>query len=196
MDAVLLQTRISCIVGILPRERVEPQPIDVRLRMQLDLGPTGDTGDLAQSVDYASVLDQVRFLAIEGRFRLIESLGLAILRAVLAPPADDEARAAVARARVRIDKPAVLLEACPGVRLARDAAWAAGGDVLVDVPEVTVRRRTLQPGDALSDGVALGVGAVAGPIAVPARFEQRTTVLHLVRDRTRHGGVPDRAGPR
>ena len=83
MDAILLDVDLACIVGILPRERVEPQPLAVSLRMELDLERVGVTGDLGQGLDYAAVDAVVRFLAVEGRFRLIESLGITVLRAVL-----------------------------------------------------------------------------------------------------------------
>jgi dihydroneopterin aldolase len=162
-DAIELDVRLSCIVGILPRERVEPQPLEIRLELELDLGGVGDTGDLARGVDYAAIDDQVRFLAVEGRFRLLESLGLAILRVVLAPP--------VERACVRIVKPAVLRASVPAVRLARDAAWAGAGapDVVIDVSEVEVRRVTLAPGETLASGVALVLAGSGDSLVVRRR---------------------------
>lgn len=190
MDWIELDTEISCIVGILDRERVEPQPITVALRLGLDLGPTGEQGDLARGVDYAAVDEQVRFLAVEGRFRLIESLAVAVLRAVLLPPTLEEARSAVRTAEVRICKPAVLREAVPAVRLARDAGWAGSDDAIVAVPEVEVHRRRFVPGEGLAAGVALGIAGCRGRIVAPHRFEQAVTVLHVIRDRTGPWEVP------
>jgi FolB domain-containing protein len=183
VDVIELDASVACIVGILARERVEPQPLRVALQLGLALGPTGETGDLARSVDYGAVDEQVRFLAVEGRFRLIESLALAVLRAVLLPPAADEARAAVAWAEVRIAKPAVLREAVAAVRLRRDATWAAAepDGVLVALPEVAAHRRTLGAGEVLADGVALGIGALRGRLVLPHRFERAATVLHVTR---------------
>ncbi len=132
MDTIALELEVSCIVGILPRERVEPQPLHLTLDLELDLEAVGDTGDLERGVDYAAVDAEVRQLCVEGRFRLIESLALAILRAVLRGP--------VHRARVRIAKPTVMRAATPAVELERDAAWAGDDPVLIDVPEVLARR--------------------------------------------------------
>jgi FolB domain-containing protein len=169
MDAIHLVLDLSCIVGILPRERVEPQPIVVRLRLELDLEAVGRTGQLEHGVDYASVDAQVRFLAVEGRFRLIESLAQAVLAAVLVAP--------VARASVQIEKPAVLRAAVPAVELARDRAWAAArGEVLADAPEVQVLRRSLQAGEAVA-GEAVFVTEGFGAVAVPFAADHPCTVL-------------------
>ena len=191
MDAITLEADLSCIVGILPREREEPQPIHVSLRMELGLDGPGETGDLSEGVDYAAVDAQIRFLAVAGRFRLLETLGLAILRTVLLPPALGEARAQVGRATVRIAKPAVLLAAQPGVELTRTASWAArpaealpgGGtaDPIVAVPEVAVRRLTLPAGAGFSYGAAFGIVGVHGPVGVPYRSEQPSVLLAVRR---------------
>lgn len=137
MDRIDLDLEVCAIVGILPRERIEPQPMRISLRMELPLEPCGTTGELGAGVDYAEMDSRIRYLAVHGRFRLIESLAMAILRVVLDPPRAGEGRAAVERATVTIRKPAVLRAAEPSVTLSRDASWA-GGDAVVDLPEVTV----------------------------------------------------------
>lgn len=170
MDAISLDVDLRCIVGILPRERVTEQALRISLRLELDLEAVGDTGDLRAGVDYAAIDRQVRFLATEGRFRLIESLGLAVLRLVLAPP--------VKSARVRIAKPEVLPGSLPAVELAREAAWAMSG-ALARLPEVEAGWRVLAPGEELRDGAALGPD---GPVAVPFRAAA-PVVLLVVRRR-------------
>ncbi len=149
-DRIDLHVDLACIVGILPRERIEPQPLSIDVGMELDLDDCGWTGKLETSVDYGAVDAQVRFLATHGRFRLIESLSVALLRLLLAPPPPDASHAPLARATVRIAKPTVLRSAVPAVTLHREAAWATrpGDDlldgcihrVLVDLEEVTARR--------------------------------------------------------
>jgi dihydroneopterin aldolase len=140
MDFIELDTlRIDCIVGILERERREPQPIEIGLRLGLDLQIAAERGLLDRSVDYAAVADRVTTLATEGRFLLIETMALAIARLLLSPPAPQEGRAALDRVEVRIRKPEVLdRRAVPGVFLAREASlpmetrvWRPG--VLMDV---------------------------------------------------------------
>lgn len=129
MDKVLLRSELACIVGILPRERVEPQRITVDVHMELDLEAVGTTGDLGRGVDYAAVDALLRFLAVEGRFRLIESLAVAALRGIVTGP--------VERATIEIRKPDVLRAATPGVSVTRDAAWARAAGPL-DLAEVRV----------------------------------------------------------
>jgi dihydroneopterin aldolase len=138
-DRIGLTVDLACIVGILPRERVEPQPLRVELSMALDLLRCGETGDLAASVNYGAVDEQVRWLATHGQFLLIESLALAIARVVLLPPAPGEGRAQVDRVSVSIHKPTVLRASAPSVTLVRGPE-VLRGDLLVDVPEVRVAR--------------------------------------------------------
>lgn len=191
MDAITLDSEVACIVGILPRERQEPQLLRIALRMELELDGPGESGDLAQGVDYAAVDGQIRFLAVESRFRLIESFSIAILRTVLSPPAAGEPRAQVRRATVRIAKPAVLRSALPAVELTRTAAWAArapevlpgGGtaEMILAAPEVSVRRLTLPAGAGFSYGAAYGIVGVQGQVAVPFRSEQASVLLAVRR---------------
>jgi len=118
LDSIDLQ----CIVGILPSERVEPQRMQLALSLDLDLQACAETGDLAHSVDYAVVSKAARFLAGRGRFWLIESLGLAICRVVLAEPGPGQGSAQVQGCRVHIRKPDILGgEAIPGVEVTRNA---------------------------------------------------------------------------
>lgn len=179
MDSVELDLTLACIVGILPRERVEPQPLRVQLHLELDLEHTARTGELQSSVDYAAVDTLVRFVAIEGRFRLIESLGHALLRVLLLPPGPGEERAQVARASVRLSKPAVMLSALPSVSLQREARWALAGaeaprTEIARLPEVEISRWVLAPGETLpragdpSEGALLGLGGMVGRPVLPA----------------------------
>lgn len=134
MDQITIDDfRVDCLVGVLDFEQQVPQPIHLRVALGLDLGPSGDNDDLAETVDYAGVRDVLTFLAVEGHFRLIETLALAMLRAVLALPAHGEARAVVAQAEVEIRKPTILGGPVPGVRLSRDAAWARASTVATEI---------------------------------------------------------------
>lgn len=183
-DQIALRLQTACIVGILPRERIEPQPLQLELCLWVDLEACGDTGDLAVGVDYAAIDTQVRFLCTEGRFRLIETLALATLRLLLAPPAPTEGRVAIERASVRITKPAVLRAAEPSVCLARDAAWALAADparsVLADVPEVCAQRIVLDTGDrVIGPGSALLLGPQPQPVALPFTAQQPSVLLEV-----------------
>lgn len=187
MDEITLEDfRIDVLVGVLAFEQQIPQPIELRIVLGLDLGPAGDTDDLDATVNYADARDVLEFLAVEGRFRLIETLALAMLRAVLAPARRPEARAQVAHAEIFIRKPTILGGPVPGVRLGRDAAWAAATtrvaeadgarvEVLHDVPRHASWRVVLAPGATWSApdrtaglvlaGALVGHGRTIGPSA-------------------------------
>ena len=87
MDSIeLTDFSIECTIGILKEEQQSTQPLEIELSMGLDLSECGDTGDLALSVDYAAVANEITFLAKTGHWRLLETLGLAICRMLLTSP--------------------------------------------------------------------------------------------------------------
>lgn len=101
--------------GVTLEERMEPQPFEVDVDLELDLGPAAASDDLTRTVDYSAVFDLVRD-AVEGTsFRLIEALAGTIAERTLA-------QHAAASVEVRVRKPKAPL---PGafetveVRLAR-----------------------------------------------------------------------------
>ncbi len=124
MDQIVLdRLRFDAIVGVLPGEQAVAQPLEMDVRMGLDLSEAAATGELGRSVDYAAVAEQLRFLAQQGRWRLLESLASAAARLLLAPPAVGEERAAVEEVEIVVRKPAILDgRATPGVRFVRRGA--------------------------------------------------------------------------
>ena len=84
--------------GVTLEERMEPQPIEVDVLMELDLSRPAASDELGDTVDYAAVFGQVAEI-VEGRsFRLLEALAGAIAEAVLS-------MAAVDGVEVRVRKP-------------------------------------------------------------------------------------------
>jgi FolB domain-containing protein len=119
----LTKIGFPCIVGLNEDEQRTPQALEVELAMGLDLDPAA-SGDLSHSVHYVSALDQVQFIAEEGRWRLLESLAHAIARHLLRAPAAGEGRAAIDRVRVRVGKPGYLAgRALPSVEITRERNW-------------------------------------------------------------------------
>jgi FolB domain-containing protein len=121
----ILLTKIGfpCIVGMNEDEQRTPQALEVELGIGLDLDAALG-GELAHSVHYVAALDQVQFIAEEGRWRLLESLAGAIARHLLREPATGEGRAAIERVRVRVGKPGYLAgRAQPYVEIAREKSW-------------------------------------------------------------------------
>ena len=85
--------------GVLPSERVEPQPFEVDVVLALDLQPAGLADDLSGTIDYGVVFEEVRRIVESTSYRLIEALAEAIAHEILGlnQPAD--------RVLVRVRKP-------------------------------------------------------------------------------------------
>jgi len=121
---ILNKLRFDAIVGVLPEEQTRAQPLELEVKVCLNLDEAGASGELHHSVNYAAIAEEVKFLATHGRWRLIESLGTALCRLLLAPPTSREERAEVARVEVRISKPEILGGlALPTISLRRRADW-------------------------------------------------------------------------
>jgi dihydroneopterin aldolase len=111
---------LDAIVGIGEGEQRTPQPLRISIALEVALDAAAG-GDLGASVDYAAVRDRAAFVAAHGRWRLIESLAVAVARLVLAPPPPGVRSGDVQRVTVRVSKPAVLGDAVPSVRVERAA---------------------------------------------------------------------------
>lgn len=168
--------RTDAFIGVLPEEAQAPQPLDIEVGMGLDLQGAGDSDDLAGTIDYARVCEEVTFLAQAGHWRLLESLGLAILRHLLSRPAVGEARAAAERVRVTLRKPAILQgRAIPGVVMERGVEWCEpaqrmpapgiGAAVLCETRNVGAYRVGLMPGATWDIGRPLEVRVLAGAVS-------------------------------
>ncbi|MHB1710846.1 MAG: dihydroneopterin aldolase [Acidimicrobiales bacterium] len=73
--------------GVLPEERQRPQPFEVDIDVDLDLTPGGRSDVLADTVDYAGVVERTRAV-VEGphSYRLLEALADAIAAASMEDP--------------------------------------------------------------------------------------------------------------
>ncbi len=93
--------RVSCIIGVHPWERREPQEVRISLSMAVDLSPAASSGRLADTIDYAELATAAEAEARRGRYRLLESLAEALAGLCLQ-------RRGVREARVRVSKPAAI----------------------------------------------------------------------------------------
>jgi dihydroneopterin aldolase len=76
--------RILGTHGVLPEERARSQPFEVDLDLEVDLAPAGDTDELADTVDYAGIIERVVDVVAGGRsYRLLETLAGVIASAAL-----------------------------------------------------------------------------------------------------------------
>lgn len=87
--------------GVELEERLEPQPIDVDVELEMDLARPAETDALDDTIDYAAVFSLVGEI-VEGRsFRLLEALAGAVAQAVVNAHGTDEPRLVAVEVRVR-----------------------------------------------------------------------------------------------
>ncbi len=115
-DRVLIHDlSILCIVGDLPHEREREQRLFLDLALEADVREAARTDDLRRAVDYVRAAEVARRVAVEGRFRLVETLAEGVARTLLAE------FPAVAAVEVRARKPAGLPAAAwAGVEIRRE----------------------------------------------------------------------------
>lgn len=103
----------DAILGILPEERVKPQPVVINLTLIANTATAAASKNIDDTLNYAELADAARLLAIEGEYLLIETLVEDIAKLCLVSGAD-----AVA---VRVEKPkAVAAAAAVGVEIYRE----------------------------------------------------------------------------
>lgn len=122
VDSIVVRgLEVRCVVGLYPRERVEPQRLLVDLTLELDTRRAAETETLAHTVDYAAVVREVAFLLEHGRFRMLETAAHVLARYLLAPAQGRSTR--VGRVRVELEKPEALHHrASPRLVITRDAS--------------------------------------------------------------------------
>jgi len=105
--------------GVLPAERERAQPFEVDLDVVLATGPAARSDDLADTVDYAGLVERAAGVVERRSFALLEALADAVAAELLA--ADDRVRAA--RVTVRKLHPPVALDlSSVGVQVVRRRA--------------------------------------------------------------------------
>lgn len=141
-------TRFSfpCMLGLLEWEQRELQTLEVELHLGLNLDGAS-AGDLTRSVNYASSIDQVQFIAQQGRWLLLESMSSAMARLLLASPLPCEERAQVSEVTVHLSKPEVFKgRAVPSVEIHRSSAWARSASTSKHSAEMNILQETSETG--------------------------------------------------
>lgn len=75
---------LSGIVGVLPHEQAQAQPLEIDLDISLDLAPPGRSDHLADTVDYGAVCAVTEQAVTTTRFQLLEALAERIAADLLA----------------------------------------------------------------------------------------------------------------
>ena len=102
---VLTNMRFEGRHGVLDEERAAAQPFEVDVELHLDLGPAGQSDDLAMTVDYGDVFRMCGEVIEGPSCRLIETLAERIAARLLATTAPT----ALSEVVVRVRKPLVAL---------------------------------------------------------------------------------------
>ena len=76
--------RANCIIGVDESERVEPQPVEIGIVLDVDLAAAGASDDLADAVDYRSLAEAVVGAVESSSFLLIEALATRVADICLA----------------------------------------------------------------------------------------------------------------
>lgn len=92
---------VSCIIGILPRERMVLQDLVVDLKVVFDTSREALNDDTLPRIDYTVLADIVATEAKNGRYQLIETLASKVLDLV-------SAKYDLAWAWIRLRKPAAI----------------------------------------------------------------------------------------
>lgn len=177
LDWITLDTFVvDCVIGVLDSEQRRHQPLDIQLKLGLDLdGAMG--GKLDASVNYATVMEHVSTIVQHGRWRLLESIGGAVSRFLLAPPCVNEGRAQIEEVRIVLRKPEILGDrATPGIQMSRKRSWCdlqtqqigptCSADILQETRHAGAYRILIEPHGrwSIPPGVALQV--ITGPARI------------------------------
>jgi dihydroneopterin aldolase len=104
-DAIELRgLRLSGVVGVLPHEQEQAQPLELDLDVVVDLGPAGTSDDLADTVDYGTLTLRVKEAVERDPVDLVETVAQRVADVCLS---DDR----VGWAEVTLHKPQAPIEA-------------------------------------------------------------------------------------
>ena len=114
LDKIQIQgLNVDCIIGILPDERTNAQPVVVDITAWLDTREAARSCMLQLSLDYAQLTNDMAFILESGKFLLLETAASALCHYVLA-------HELVAQCSVKIAKPKALDgKAVPAVEITR-----------------------------------------------------------------------------
>jgi len=115
MDKIEIKDlRLRCVIGVDPDERGRRQEVCISITLYADLRPAGRTDDLADTVDYRAVQEEVRRAVEQSSFFLVEKLAAEVAGICVRAPG-------VERAVVRVEKPGALeLARTVAVEIERD----------------------------------------------------------------------------
>lgn len=108
--------RLAGVVGVLPHEQVQPQPLELDVDLRLDLAPAGQSDALGDTADYGALCAVAEQVVTTTRYALLEALGEHLARALL--DADDRIDEVTVTVR-KLRPPVSQQLSTSGVRLVR-----------------------------------------------------------------------------
>lgn len=147
------------MVGVYPRERIEPQRLIVDLTFWLDTRRAAEYESLAKTVHYGDMARNVAFVLSNARFGMLETAAHGLARLLLAPPARGERRANIERVRIELRKPEALHHrATPKLTIEREASEYrylveerpfGTVDVIHETQDAGIYRLNIRPGGTI-----------------------------------------------
>ncbi len=110
---------VSGVVGVLPHEQAQAQPLELDLDISVDLAPAGASDDLADTVDYGELCAQAEAVVVGSSYALLEALASAVADVLLAA---DHRIASVTVSLRKLRPPVAQQLATSGVRITRARA--------------------------------------------------------------------------
>jgi dihydroneopterin aldolase len=93
---------VHCVIGIIESERLRDQRIFIDAELDTDFSAAAASDSIDDTINYATVAEQLTQLAVEGRFYLVEAYVSHATAMLL------ERYPQVSRARVTVRKPDIL----------------------------------------------------------------------------------------
>ena len=155
--------RTVAIVGALPHEREIPQPLQIDLTLDVDLGDAGRSDDLDDTVHYGWVADQVVAVVSESKDVLLERLAARVADEVLTFDRVE----AVTVTLTKLRPPIAVDAASTAVRISRTRSTAA-------VARQSSHRAFIALGSNLGDRrefLRMGVAGLDRVVAVSQVYE-------------------------
>ena len=69
----IVDLEITCIIGILPDERVKEQTLLLDIYLDVDFGDSNIADDINETIDYTKIAEMATQLGISKKYKLIES---------------------------------------------------------------------------------------------------------------------------
>ena len=101
----IVDLEITCIIGILPNERVKEQTLLLNINLDVDIGDSTFADDINETIDYTIIAEMATQLATTKKYNLIESFCKDLNNLFL------ETFQAIQQTRITVKKPNALSNA-------------------------------------------------------------------------------------